>query len=165
MNQDEKKNKKRKNHDKQQEQNNKKNNKSLIIVVIIIGMLLMGVGIYLLNNSDDDENTLSYTELIKEISYSNVEKIEMTSGSTEIEVKMVNDEELKTVLIPNTESFIELVQTKVEEGNDIELIQNSQSILTTLPYTILSLLPTVIMVVLLVVIVKMQGLRRKRKNI
>ena len=38
------------------------------------------------NSQKEDENTLSYTDLIKEISYGNIEKIEMTVGSTTVKV-------------------------------------------------------------------------------
>lgn len=53
-----------------------------------------------------------------------VMKIEMTVGSTSIKVKMKDIEEEKKAIVPNTEAFIELVQQKVAEGNDIQLIQN-----------------------------------------
>ena len=38
----------------------------------------------------EDEKTVAYTDLIKELSYGNIEKIEMTTGSTTIKVKMKN---------------------------------------------------------------------------
>ena len=39
---------------------------------------------------------------------------------------MKNEEE-KTSIVPNVSSFIDLVQAKVAEGNEIELIQKPKS--------------------------------------
>ena len=221
--------------------NNKDNNKNkkkkellYLLLVIVIIICMISYIIYSLNNKkDEDETTLSYTELIKQISDGNVKKVEMTTGSTSIKVTLKNkieendnnqnnedstqnttentestentqnaentenventestenvnqeneeqentiivnnnglfgtDEEedpdlVKKAIVPNTQSFIELVQNKVAEGNDIELIQKSPSIWATIPSYILSLLPTIIMVALFIMIFKMQGLGDK----
>ena len=144
---------------------NRKKNKSLIItsvILIAIIIILSGVAIYFLtNNKDQDDKTLAYTDLIKEISYGNVEKIEMTVGSTSVKVKMKDVEEEKKSIVPNTEAFIELVQQKVADGNDIELIQKPKNALMQIPATLLSLLPTFIMLALFIMIFKMQGLGEK----
>ena len=117
------------------------------------------------NSQKEDENTLSYTDLIKEISYGNIEKIEMTVGSTTVKVtkKGESEEDAKTAIVPNTESFMELVQQKVAEGNEIELIQKPRSFFAYLPSVIFSVLPTLIMVALFIMIFKMQGLGEKGK--
>ena len=148
------------------EKNNKKDKKTLVLLIlsIIILLLIIGFGyIYLNNKKDTEENTIAYTDLIKEISYGNVEKVEMTVGSTTVKVKMKNEEEEKTSIVPNTESFIELIQTRVAEGNEIELVQKQRSILSQIPSIIISLLPTAIMLALFVMIFKMQGLGEKGK--
>ena len=75
---------------------------------------------------------------------------------TQMEEKLV-----KTTIVPNTESFIGLIQDEVAKGNDIELIQKTPSFLTKLPSYIFSLLPTFIMLALFVMIFKMQGLTEK----
>ena len=144
---------------------NGKNNKGLIIsavILISIIIVLSGVAIYFLtNNKNQDDKTLAYTDLIKEISNGNVEKIEMTVGSTSVKVKIKDVEEEKKAIIPNTEAFIELVQQKVSEGNEIELIQKPKNAITQIPATLLSLLPTFIMIALFIMIFKMQGLGEK----
>ena len=147
--------------------NNKKEKKkkSLIIsavILIAIIIILSGVAIYFLtNNKNQDDKTLAYTDLIKEISYGNIEKIEMTVGSTSVKVKVKDIEEEKKSVVPNTEAFIELIQQKVAEGNDIELIQKPKSAITQISTTLVSLLPTLIMVALFIMIFKMQGLGEK----
>ena len=147
------------------DKNKKKDNKKLLISLIsslVVIIILSGVAIFLMtNNKEKDDKTLAYTDLIKEISYGNIENIEMTVGSTSVKVKVKNVKEEKKSVVPNTEAFIELVQQKVAEGNEIELIQKPKSAITQISTAILSLLPTIVMVALFVMIFKMQGLGEK----
>ena len=130
------------------EQKNKSEDKKIwisLLVLILIVALFVGIAVFYVKNKEEkEEKELAYTDLIKEISYGNIEKVEMTTGSTNVKVKIKNVEEEKETSVPNTESFIELIQTKVAEGNDIELIQKPKSIL-------------------LIMIFKMQGLGEKGK--
>ena len=149
-------------------QNNEKNEKNklwigltiLIIALVIISALAIWLS---QEKKEEDENTLAYTDLIKETSYGDGEKVEMTTGGTTVKVKMRNVEEEKTSIVPNTESFIDLIQTKVAEGNEIELIQKPRSIWIQIPTIILNLLPTIIMLALFIMIFKLQGLGEKGK--
>ena len=151
-----------KNSDKQKKDQKKKLLLSSIGLLILIVICIVGIILYN-QNSDKEENTLAYTDLIKEISYGNVEKVELTTGSKNAKIKFRDEEEEKTALIPDAESFITLIQTKVAEGNEIELIQKPQSFIAQLPSTIFSILPTLIMVALFIMIFKMQGLGEKGK--
>lgn len=151
---------------KPKEQNNKQSQKMwvLIIVLLIVLAILLGVTIYLMqNNKNSEENTIAYTDLIKEISYGNIEKVEMTVGSTTVKVKQKNVDEEKTAIVPDTESFITLIQQKIEEGNELELIQKPKSVISQIPSVIISLLPTAIMLALFIMIFKLQGLGEKGK--
>ena len=152
---------------KKNENEQKKNNKKIIaaiISIILIVAIIVGVAVYYSMNADKkDDKILAYTDLIKEISYGNIEKIEMTTGSTTVKVKVKNVEEEKTSIVPETESFMTLVQTKVAEGNEIELIQNPRSIISKISNVIITFLPTAIMLVLVIMIIKMQGLGEKGK--
>ena len=137
---------------------------TLIILLLVLLAILFGLAFYLMQNQkDSEENTMAYTDLIKEISYGNIEKIEMTVGSTTVKVKQKNVDEEKTVIVPNTESFMELVQQKIAEGNEMELIQKPRSVISQIPSVIVSLLPTAIMLALFIMIFKMQGLGEKGK--
>ena len=140
------------------DKNKKKDNKKLLISLIsslVVIIILAGVAIFLMtNNKEKDDKTLAYTDLIKEMSYGNIEKIEMTVGSTSVKVKIKNNDTEKKAIVPNTQAFIELVQQKVAEGNEIELVQKPKSILTQIPTTLFSLLPTIIMVALFIMIFK-----------
>lgn len=144
----------------------KQNKKSMLLIglSILLVIIIVLVSIFWIKNaSKKDENTLAYTDLIKELSYGNIEKIEMTTGSTTVKVKLKNVEEEKTSVVPETESFMELVQSKVAEGNELELIQKPKSILAQIPSMIMSILPTAIMLALFIMIFKMQGLGEKGK--
>ena len=153
---------------KKSEEKSKKENQKIwmaIISISVLTVILVGLIIFLYmdKKSNEDDKTLAYTELIKELSYGNIEKIEMTVGSTSIKVKQKNVEEEKKAIVPNTESFIGLIQEKVAEGNEIELIQKPRSFLSQIPTFIISFLPTLIMLALFIMIFKMQGLGEKGK--
>lgn len=128
-----------------------------VIILILVGIMIF----YITKNQNSDDKILAYTDLIKEMSYGNIEKIEMTVGSTSVKVKIKNNDTEKKTIVPNTQAFIELVQQKVAEGNEIELVQKPKSILTQIPTTLFSLLPTIVMVALFIMIFKMQGLGEK----
>ena len=158
MNQD-----KEKINQKKDKKENKKNLWLIIILLLLLAVLIVTTVYLMKGKKEEDKNTLAYTDLIKEISYGNVEKVELTTGSKNAKVKMKNEEEEKKALIPDTEAFITLIQTKVAEGNEIELVQKPQSFFVQLPGMLLSILPTAVMVALFVMIFKMQGLGEKGK--
>ncbi len=151
------------NENKEEKNKNKKLLLSLLVLVLLIALITVGIVYFTKVKGEEDDKTLAYTDLIKEMSYGNIEKIEMTTGSTQAKVKMKNEEEEKTAIVPDTEAFIELVQTKVAEGNEIELIQKPRSFFAQLPSIIISFLPTAIMLALFIMIFKMQGLGEKGK--
>ncbi len=145
----------------------KKKNKSKIYVAIILGLIILliaGISAYMYldkNKDKKDENTVAYTDLIKQVDAGNIEKIEMTVGSTSLKVKIKGEEEEKRAIVPNTQAFIELIQEKVKEGNEIELIQNKVNPLVVISQNIFSILPTLIMIALIVLLFQMQGLGDK----
>ena len=135
---------------------------TLITIFTIAIIVLIGFLAYQYNkDKNSDENKLVYTDLVKEIQAVNVEKIEMTTGSMSLKVKMKDVEKEKTTIIPSVQVFSELVQQKVLEENNIELETKTPSILSQIPSYIFSILPTIIMVALFIMIFKMQGLGDK----
>ena len=152
--------------DKKEQNKEKKGRNQLILILVLLMVLavLIGLTIYLMNNkTNKEENTLAYTDLIHEINNANVESVELTTGSSSAKVKLKNEDEEKTTIVPNVESFMDLLQTKVEEGNDIELIQKPRSFISQLPSYIISFLPTAIMLALFIMLFKMQGIGEKGK--
>ena len=150
----------------EQDKKPKENKKMLygIIAVIILVIVIGIIAIFMLNtNKNKNDNEIAYTDLIKKVEEGSVEKIEMTVGSTSVKVKLKDVEEEKLGIVPNTQAFIELIQEKTLEGNNIELIQKKQNVLFTIFQNLFSLLPTIMLVVLFILIFKMQGLGDKGK--
>ena len=134
---------------------------TLVVLVIIVACM-----VYFITKDGNKENEkeLAYTELIQELNNGNVEKIEMTVGSTTIKVKLKNIEEEKKTIVPSTQAFTEFIQQKVDEGNnEFELIQKPTNALISIGTALFSLLPTILLVALIVLFFKMQGLGDKGK--
>ena len=149
---------------KDKEKNNNKMYYTILAIVALICLVVIaGILIFNNNNKNKEDLELAYTELIKKIDNKEVEKIEMTVGSTAVKVKLKEVEKEKTTIVPSTQAFIELVQEQVKNGNEIELIQNPSSVVLKISETLLSLLPTIMIVVLFILIFKMQGLGDKGK--
>ena len=148
----------------EKKQNNKNKNIYLIIATIVLILIAAGLTIYFVTSSNKNENQeIAYTDLIKEINNGNVESIEMTVGSTSVKVKLKNETEEKTGIIPSTQAFIELIQNKVEEGNEIHLEQKKQNAFLTIFENLFTLLPTILLVILFIMLFKLQGLGDKGK--
>jgi len=133
---------------------------TIFAIIVIASIVLIAMSVL---NKDEKDNEIAYTELITKINENSVEKIEMTVGSTSIDVKLKDEEEERKAIVPSTQAFIELVQEKVQEGNTIELIQNPISPLLRISDTVLTLFPTLMILVLFILIFKMQGLGDKGK--
>ena len=152
-----------------QKQNQKDKNKKkqlyygIALIILIIAIAGVAIWYFTTNNKNADNTELAYTELIKKINDGEVEKVEMTVGSSSAKIKLRGEEEEKNTSIPNTQAFVELIQTKVLEGNNIEFNQKKQNVLIGISQTLFSLLPTILLVVLFILLFKMQGLGDKSK--
>ena len=140
--------------------------RNLINTVLILGIIIaLAFGGYLFyknqKEKNGDDTKLSYTDLVKEIEAGNVEKIEMTTGSATLKVKLKDVEEEKITIISSTQAFTELIQEKTLEEKGVNLEVKKPSIISQLPSYVMSILPTVIMLALFIMIFKMQGLGDK----
>ncbi len=149
------------------ERKNQKDKKKQFYIILASVLLLIAIAILVVilvmqtNTKKDTE--LSYTDLIKQIEEGNVEKVEMTAGSTTAKIKLKDIEEEKTTLIPSTQAFIELIQEKSLEGNHIDFTQKPQNVFVKISGTLFSLLPTILLVILFILLIKLQGLGDKGK--
>ncbi len=148
-------------------QKNKKSKDTLYYVaLVIVAVILIAavIGVYFLKNKDNSEDKeIAYTQLIKDIEEEKVEKIEITSGSTNVKVKYKDIEEEKTVSILDKEAFTELIHNKVLEGKSIEVAQKQVNIMVRISSILLQYLPTLVIVAMFVMLFKMQGFGSEKK--
>ena len=141
-----------------------KKNLYFVITAIVLIIIAAALTIYVVATNKKGDNTeIAYTELIREISDGNVEKVEMTTGSTTVKVKLKDETDERKCIVPNTQAFVELIQSKVEDGNNIELNQKKPNVFITIFSNLFTLLPTILLVVLFVMLFKLQGLGDKSK--
>ena len=104
------------NNKPEEKKNNDKMNKILLGIlttILTISLLAVSYFLFFYEKEDTEETKLAYTDLIKQVTDGEIEKIEMTVGSSSVKVKQKNIEEEKTAIVPNTQAFIELIQDKV----------------------------------------------------
>ena len=146
-------------------ENNKSNKKNIVLYVMVLLFFLAVVSVFLFMNSNKqkDNKEFSYTQLLNCINDGSVEKIEMTEGSNIAKIKLVNEEEKKSVLIPSVDSFVELVQNKIDNGAQMEFMPKERNVFVNILRTSLSMFPTFLLLALIIVMFKMQGLGEKGK--
>ncbi|MCL2383664.1 MAG: AAA family ATPase [Oscillospiraceae bacterium] len=137
----------------------------IIAAVLIIVLAVSAYMFFFASNDDNDEEAdLTYTELIRNISEGTVKSIEMRTGSNSITVEFNDeDKEEQTVIVPNIQAFMEFIQEEILEGNELEVTQLPVNILVRTSQTAVALLPTAMIAVLIIIIIKMQGLGDKGK--
>ena len=136
------------------------------LIPIILALAIVLTLIIIQNNQENDELEVSYTQLIEDIDSGKIESIEMTVGSTSLKVKYKDEEEKKHAIAPSTQAFVELIQDKLQDDNtenDVELIQKPRNALLSFSEGFVSILPTLILVILVILIFQMQGLGDKGK--
>lgn len=151
--------------------NNKKpkNNKNImagICIVLLVIAAAITLAVYFMAQSKENDEEVAYTQLLQDIKDDKIESIEMTVGSTTLKVKYKereNDDDTEKVIIPNTQTFIEYVHQMKEEGKEINLKQLPSGFLAGIKSNFLSLISTGLMIVVVVMIFKMQGLGDKGK--
>ena len=154
--------------DKNQKKPKDKNWKKILyaIIPIILAFMVVLTLFIIQNNQENDELEVPYTQLIQDIDAGKIESIEMTVGSTSVKLKYKDEEEKKHAIVPSTQAFIELIQEKLQdenENNNVELVQKPRNALLSFSEGFVSILPTLILVILVILIFQMQGLGDKGK--
>lgn len=147
-------------------QNNKKRSSILLTVLGIITIIAVAFCVYLMNQNKEEHKNVAYTQLLEDIENGMVENIEMTVGSTTLKVKYVDREEeddKEKVIIPNTQAFIEYLHQKSSEGIKVNLEEKESGLLAGIKSNLLSLISTGLMIAIVIMIFKMQGLGDKGK--
>ena len=136
------------------------------IIPIILALMVVFTLLIIQNNQENDELEVPYTQLIQDIDEGKIESIEMTVGSTSVKLKYKDEEEKKHAIVPSTQAFIELIQEKMQddnENNNVELVQKPRNALLSFSEGFVSILPTLILIILVILIFQMQGLGDKGK--
>ena len=157
--------------DKNKKQNKKSEDKLTYILTILISIILIAGMVfgYFYTENKNKETEIAYTDLIKQIDNKEISEIEMTAGSktSTAKVKYKGKEEdkeaTKTVSIPDTEAFTELIQEKVQKGNDIKLIQKQTNALVKIASVLVQFIPTLVIVAMFLMLYKMQGFGGEKK--
>ena len=153
----------------QNKPNKKKNNDIgiyILAVLITIALVAAVLFSYFYTENKNKETEVAYTDLLKQIDNKEIEEIEMTAKSSTAKVKYKGKEDkkdLKTVSIPDTEAFTELIQDKVAHGNEIKLIQKQINVLVKMSSTFIQFIPTLIILAMLLMLLKMQGFGGEKK--
>ena len=140
----------------------KKDNKIWAILVPILIVLVIVCFVLYSHFETEEEDNLTYDALITSLNNNEVEKIEMETGSSTIIVIMKGDEpeeeRTETVVVPSVQAFMELVNTKIDEGVfDVEIEQTSPNQFITVVENLITYIPTIMLIVLIILIFKMQG--------
>ena len=153
---------------KDKKDNKKQENKKEIIFMIIsmiIIIALAGFIFYKVNGekTEKEEKDIAFTKLIEDVNEGKIEKIELKTGSNSISVvyKGENEEKerTKSAIVPSIQAFMEWIQEKIDKKEiDVKLIQEPVNKLVSISESLFSLLPTLLLVVLMLMIFKMQGL-------
>lgn len=136
------------------------------IIPILLALIVVFTLIIIQNNQQNDELEVSYTQLIQDIDAGKIEEIEMTVGSTSVKLKYKDEEEKKHAIVPSTQAFVELIQEKMQdenEGNNVQLTQKPRNAILSFSEGFVSILPTLILIILVILIFQMQGLGDKGK--
>ena len=152
---------------KQNNNNNKKDDKKfyyifvpVMIIIVVASFLIFS---YFENKSED---TMAYTKLLNSIMDEKVEKIEMTTGSTTLKVIMKGnkkeEDRTETANVPSVQAFMEWVNEKIDNGEinekDLKLVQKNPNAFVTTMAEIFTYIPTILLIVLIIMVFKMQGL-------
>ena len=94
--------------------------KTSFVRTLITYFLIMAIVIFALNGMDTSiQNEISYTEFVQNIEKENVSKVTLLNNKQSADVKLKDDETIKSVKIPDTGAFMEYIEPKVT-GNNVE---------------------------------------------
>ena len=150
---------------KEKEHNNKKGNNTYYTLITILTFIIIGAlaFTYFYTENKNKEKEVAYTDVIMQIEEEKIEEIEMTAGNTTAKIKYKDSDEKKNVSIPNTETFIKLIQEKKIEGNNIKLTQKPVNVMKKIYSTFIQFLPTLLLLAMILMIFKMQGFGSEKK--
>ena len=154
--------KENKNDDKKQ-----KNGWTKYLIVSIVAIIILGFVSYSYFEKQKEED-LAYTEFVQVVTRNEVEQIKLTTGSNTITViykdqgekaGLSEEDRTEKVIVPSLQAFMEWIQERIANSQiDAKLIQEPTNPMVNISERLFSLLPTILLVVLMLMVFKMQGL-------
>ncbi len=144
----------------------KQNNVKLILSIIILLLIVGIVGLLIWkSNQDSKDKEITYNELYNDIKDGKVKEIEMVIGGSSVKVKYedTDEGEEKIAKINTTQGFMDFINEQLKEDNEIKVNIKSPSMLLTVGEKLINFIPTIMIIVLIVLLFKMQGLGEKGK--
>ena len=138
--------------------------KKLILAIIpTIIIIAAVVTVFAFKNKESKDKEITYDKLYQDIIDKKVEKIEMTVGGASVTVKYKDSDDEKTTKVNSLQPFMDFINQQLKDGNDLKVDLKSPSAFLAIAENIFSLLPTILIVVLMLIIFKMQGFGDKNK--
>ena len=154
---------------KKKQDNDKKNNNNrddkkfyYILIPATIAVIIICFLIYSYFENKSDE-TMSYNKLLESIQNQEVEEITMMTGSQSLKVVMKGKEKeadrTEVTNVPSIQAFMEWINTRIDNGEiDVKIVQKSPNTFITVMGGLIAYLPTILLLVLIFLVFKMQGL-------
>ena len=145
--------------------NNKKqkNNKVFLIISCIVILALSIVLLSIYKGQKNKEKEVTYDQLYQDIIDKKVEKIEMTIGGSSVRIKYTDSDDEKTTNVNSLQPFMEFINAQLKENPELKVDLKAPNKLLAIFENIFSFLPTILLVVLMFMIYKMQGIGEKSK--
>lgn len=113
------------------------------VIQIILFLVLLIVGSIVLNSCDRTDK-ISYTELVSLVNSGAVNSIVLDNSGEKAEVKLNEEDKIKTVIIPSEDSITELLTQNELKGNHIEFSKKGDSASVSSIASIISLIFTLV---------------------
>ena len=142
----------------------KNKNGKLILLFLLAIILIAGiVCIFVYQGKKDKEKEVTYDQLYQDIIDKKVEKIEMTIGGSSVTIKYKDSDDEKVTQVNSLQPFMEFINGQLSENPDLKVELKTPNKFLSFAENLLSLLPTILLVVLMIMIFKMQGIGEKGK--
>ena len=152
---------------REEDEKKKKDNGLKVFLIVLIILLILAAGtaaaLYFLVFNKAKDNEITYDQLYNDIVNQKVEKIEMTVGGSSIKAKYKGEDTEKTTKVNSLQPFMDFINAQLQEGNDIKIDLKDPNMLGTIAENIFGIIPTILIIVLMVMIFKMQGFGDKNK--
>ena len=141
----------------------KRGSKIALIIFLTIAVIVAFVVFMIFQDKNSKDKEITYDQLYQDIIDEKVEKIEMTIGGSTVTVKYKDSDEEKTTHINSLQPFMEFINGQLGLNPDMEVNFQTPNKFLSFAENLFSFLPTILLIILIIMIFKMQGLGEKGK--